>query len=39
MGIIDDELKELRSLVERQVPDSKLEACVPAMVRVNIEWV
>jgi len=37
MGIIDDELSELRRVTEAQVPNSKLEACVPAMIRVEIE--
>jgi len=36
-GVIDTELKELRNLVEKHIPSSKLEACVRAMVRVNIQ--
>ena len=35
--VIDAEISELRRVVETQVPDSKLVACVPAMIRVEIE--
>ena len=37
MGIIDDEISELRRVTETQVPNAKLEACVPEMIRVQIE--
>lgn len=37
MGVIEDELSEIYRIVEKQIDHSKLEACVPAMVRVNIQ--
>ena len=37
MDILEEELKELKKCVEKQIGYSKLEACVKAMVRVNIE--
>ncbi|MCL4129367.1 UNVERIFIED_CONTAM: hypothetical protein GTU68_048749 [Idotea baltica] len=37
MTLLDEELKELRSSVEKQIPFSTLEACVRAMVRVKIQ--
>lgn len=37
MKIIEEELKELRNCVEKQIPYSKLESCVKAMVRVKIQ--
>jgi len=36
MGIIEDELKEVQNIAERQIPGSRVETCVRAMVRVNI---
>lgn len=39
MGILETELAELQQCVPRVIADSTVEACVPAMVRVNIEWV
>lgn len=36
MGIIEDELCELKRCCENQIPDSKLVACVPAMIRVEL---
>jgi len=36
MGIIEDELEELKRCVERQIQDSKLISCVPAMIRVEL---
>ena len=36
MGVIEDELEELKKCVERQIEDSKLVSCVPAMIRVEI---
>ena len=36
MDIIEAELSELKRVCEAQIPDSKLVACVPAMVRVEI---
>ena len=39
MGIIEDELSELKKCVEAQIPDSKLVSCVPAMIRVEVKWV
>ncbi|KAF2351723.1 Ubiquitin-conjugating enzyme/RWD-like [Trinorchestia longiramus] len=36
MGFIEDELQEIKGMVERHINGSKLEACIPAMVRVNI---
>lgn len=37
MTVIDDELEELRKCCENVIPDSKLVACVHAMVRVEIK--
>ena len=37
MGVLEDELSELKKVVENLIADSTLEACVPAMVRVNIK--
>ncbi|ROT79074.1 uncharacterized protein [Penaeus vannamei] len=37
MGILETELAELQQCVPRVIADSTVEACVPAMVRVNIE--
>ena len=37
MTIIDDELQELKKCCENILPDSKLVACVPAMVRVELK--
>lgn len=37
MGILEDELSEVRRVAEGIISNSKLEACVPAMVRLNIE--
>ena len=39
MGIIEDELDELKRCVERQIQDSKLVSCVPAMIRVELTYV
>lgn len=39
MGILETELKELQQCVPRVIADSTVEACVPAMVRVKIEYV
>ena len=39
MTIIDDELDELKRCCENVVSDSKLVACVPAMIRVEIRFV
>ena len=36
MGIIEDELMELKKCVEQQIPCSKLVACVAAMIRVEL---
>ena len=36
MGVIDDELDELKRVLERQVDGSKLVTCVPIMIRVEI---
>lgn len=36
MTIIDDELDEIRRCCENVIPDSKVVACVPAMIRVEI---
>ena len=36
MGIIEDELMELKKCVEQSIPSSKLVACVPAMIRVEL---
>eukprot|EP00088_Acartia_fossae_P041648 TRINITY_DN43565_c0_g1_i1.p1 TRINITY_DN43565_c0_g1~~TRINITY_DN43565_c0_g1_i1.p1 ORF type:complete len:331 (-),score=38.57 TRINITY_DN43565_c0_g1_i1:165-1157(-) len=36
MPLIDDELDELKRCCENQIPDSKVVAAVPAMVRVEI---
>jgi len=35
--IINDEISELKRVLETQVPDSKLVACVPAMIRIELE--
>lgn len=37
MGILETELAELKQCVPRVIANSTVEACVPAMVRVNIE--
>jgi len=37
MGVIEDELTELKRCVERQISDSTLVACVPAMIRVELK--
>ena len=37
MGIIEDELTKLKSSVEKQIEDSTLVACVPAMIRVELK--
>jgi len=37
MGLVEDELDEIRRCCESQVPDSKVVAAVPAMVRVEVE--
>ena len=37
MGIIEEELAELKNSVEQQISDSKLVACVPAMIRVELK--
>lgn len=37
MGLLETELAELKQCVPRVIPDSTVEACVPAMVRVKIE--
>ena len=39
MTIIEDELSELKKCCENVIPDSKLVACVPAMIRVEIRYV
>lgn len=39
MSILETELKELQQCVPRVIADSTVEACVPAMVRVKIEYV
>ncbi|XP_043190803.1 uncharacterized protein LOC122364476 [Amphibalanus amphitrite] len=36
MGLINDELAEVRKMCEHVVPGSKLVTCVPAMVRIEI---
>ncbi|KAA0200494.1 hypothetical protein HAZT_HAZT008718 [Hyalella azteca] len=36
MGFVEDELQEIKAMVEKHITGSKLEACIPAMVRVNI---
>lgn len=38
MTIIDDELDEIRRCCENVIPDSKVVACVPAMIRVEIRY-
>lgn len=38
MGIIDDELQEVKKLCEHVVPGSRLVSCVPSMVRVEIKY-
>ena len=38
MTIIEDELSELRRCCENVIPDSKVIACVPAMIRVEIRY-
>ncbi len=37
-AIIDAELAELRKICETAIPDSKLVACVPATIRVEITY-
>lgn len=37
MSIIQAELDEIKKIAERQIPGSKLETCVHALVRVNIQ--
>jgi len=37
MGIIEDELSELKRCCEDKIPGSKVIAAVPAMIRVEIE--
>ncbi len=36
MGVIEDEIQELKKCCENVIPDSKLVACVPAMIRVEL---
>ena len=36
MGLVSDELEEVRKMCEHVVPSSKLVTCVPAMVRIEI---
>lgn len=37
MGLIEDELSEVKQLCERRIHGSKLVACVPSMIRVEIK--
>ena len=37
MTVIDDELQELKKCCENVIPDSKLIACVAAMIRVELK--
>ena len=36
MGVIEDEIENLKRNCERVVPDSKLVTCVPSQIRVEI---
>lgn len=38
MSIICDEIKDVKNHCESQIPGSKIIACVPSMIRVDIKY-
>lgn len=38
MSIISDEIKDVKTHCESQIPGSKIVACVPSMIRVDIRF-